>query len=160
MTLKLSLAEEKDAADIASIHMAAFATNRMLLAQFSTPAVRDGLQTSIARKTLDDICDPHTSVLVVKEVSSDRKIISFAKWSLPSSNSENEVPWVWPDGTRHDILDVWTERVESAKERALGSEPCYRMAAFSWHRWPHTLLMCLAKLTIYRPFIYSDTSPV
>ena len=127
--MKLLFAKENDAGRIADIHMAAFATNGMLLAQFPTPAVQDGLRISIARKALDDIRDPHIIVLLVQETSSETNFISFAKWHLPSSNSENETPWSWPEGTRHDILDEWTEKVESAKEKALGSESCYRMAA-------------------------------
>ncbi|KAL9127406.1 MAG: hypothetical protein Q9217_003702 [Psora testacea] len=135
MTLKLTFATERDASRIADIHMAAFATNEMLLAQFPNSAVREGLRISIARKAASDIRDPHTAVLLVKDAELNNKTISFAKWSLPSSTSENEAPWVWPEGTRHDILDQWTERVESAKKTVLGDEPCYRLAFIATH--PH-----------------------
>ena len=128
MALKLTFASEEDASCIADIHMAAFATNGMLLAQFPTSAIRDGLRDSIARKALDDIQDPHTAVLLVQDSELEGEIISFAKWSLPSSTSDNEAPWIWPEGTRFDILDQWTQRVEDAKSKVLGDEPCYRLA--------------------------------
>ncbi|MCJ1344462.1 hypothetical protein MMC31_002665 [Peltigera leucophlebia] len=128
MPLKLTFASEDAASRIADIHMAAFATNGMLLAQFPTSAIRDGLRDSIARKALDDIRDPHTAVLLVQDSELEGEIISFAKWSLPSSTSDNEAPWIWPEGTRFDILDQWTQRVEGAKSKVLGDEPCYRLA--------------------------------
>ena len=128
MTLKLTYASEENASRIADIHMAAFATNVMLLAQFPTPAIRDGLRAAIARKALDDIRDHHTAVLLVQDSELESEIICFAKWSLPSSTSENEAPWIWPEGTRLDILDQWTQKVEGAKSKVLGDEPCYRLA--------------------------------
>lgn len=66
MTLKLTFATERDASHIADIHMAAFATNEMLLAQFPSPAIREGLRNSIACKAADDIRDPHTLCFLYK----------------------------------------------------------------------------------------------
>ena len=126
MTLKLTFATERDASHIADIHMAAFATNEMLLAQFPTPSIREGLRYCIARKATDDIRDHHTTVLLVQDTELNNETIGFAKWSLPSSTFENEAPWIWPEGTRLDILDQWTERVEMAKKRVLGDERSYR----------------------------------
>ena len=126
MTLKLAFATEQDAFRIAEIHMAAFATNGMLLAQFPTHSIQEGLRNSIARKAADDIRDPYTAVLLVQDTELNHETISFAKWSLPASTSENESPWKWPEGTRHDILDQWTERVENAKKKVLGDDCCYR----------------------------------
>lgn len=128
MALKLTFASEENASRIADIHIAAFATNGMLLAQFPTSAIRDGLRGSIARKALDDIRDPHTAVLLVQDSELEGEIISFAKWNLPSSTSDNEAPWIWPEGTRLDILDQWTQMVDGAKSKVLGDEPCYRLA--------------------------------
>lgn len=127
MALKLTFATEKDASRIADIHMAAFATNAMLVAQFPTSAIQDGLRDSIALKALDDIRDPHTIVLLVQDSEMEDKIISFAKWSLPSSTADNEAPWIWPEGTRLDVLDQWTQKVEVTKSKVLGDEPCYRL---------------------------------
>ncbi|KAI1259741.1 putative GNAT family acetyltransferase [Xylariaceae sp. FL1019] len=81
MPLVLSLAEPDDADRIAAIHMASFASNSMLLAQFPTPSVRIDLQESIRMKTLADIEYPFISVLVVKHVPSyghepDRALLS------------------------------------------------------------------------------------
>ncbi|MCJ1280204.1 hypothetical protein MMC21_008031 [Puttea exsequens] len=133
MALNLIYASEQDASRIADIHMAAFANNGMLLAQFPTSAVRDGLRDSIARKALDDILDPHTAVLLVQDNELEGEIISFAKWSLPSSTSDNEAPWIWPEGTRLDILDQWTQRVEGASSKVLGDESCYRLHFIATH---------------------------
>lgn len=134
MPLHVSLALETDASRIAAIHMAAFGTNAMLLAQFPTPAIREKLQTCIAAKALADIRDPKISVLVVRDDDKSHndetrdEVISFAKWSLPVLEGETyvEAPWLWPEGTNWRVLDQWTSVVESAKERVLGDEACYR----------------------------------
>ena len=125
MALDLSMAVESDADRIAAVHMAAFASNEMLRAQFPTPSAREQLRLCIARKAVDDIQDPKTAVLVVR---SEGDIISFAKWSLPILESEEyvESPWSWPEETDLAVLNGWMEIVESAKQRVLGNAPCYR----------------------------------
>ena len=125
MALTISLAAEADADRIAAIHMAAFADNPMLHAQFPTPALRDKLKTCIAEKAVLDIRDPKTAVLVVRD---QNEIISFAKWHLPVLDSEKyeEPPWPWPEGTNFAILDKWVEKVEAAQQKVLGASPCYR----------------------------------
>jgi hypothetical protein len=140
MTLVLSEAHAADAARIAEIHMAAFADNEMLLAQFPTPTIRQGLQKCIEAKALADILDPKITVLVVEEVGTveqisdeqlprnNGRIISFAKWIHPVAEGESytETPWVWPEGTLVEVLDAWTRKVEEAEEKVLGHSPCYR----------------------------------
>jgi len=69
MPLYLSHATQEDAPRIAEIHMAAFASNGMLLAQFPTPEVRVALQSCIENKALADIKDDKISVLIVRDVS-------------------------------------------------------------------------------------------
>ena len=150
MPLALSLAEPQDAPQIAEIHMAAFATNAMLLAQFPTPTVREGLRRSIATKALADIQDAKTTVLIVRDLAQGNygpeqhfdttldiaspspaagKVIAFAKWAHPIAADENEYSepaWVWPDGTNWEILDRWTKKTEEAQANAIGSRPCHR----------------------------------
>jgi hypothetical protein len=125
MLLELMVATESDADRIADIHMAAFGTNVLLLAQFPTPAIRDQLRDCIAQKAADDIRDPNIAVNVVRDQD---QIISFAKWSLPVAASEThvEAPWIWPEGTNLPVLDEWTEKAELAKQRILGDTPSYR----------------------------------
>lgn len=136
--------------------MAAFASNAMLLAQFSTPDVREGLRESIRLKALADIEDPKITVLVVREVSSDPHssdtareddndddddaihqneaarvgtVIAFAKWSHPVGKDEGyeEAPWRWPPGTNMVVLEAWGRVTEEIQEQAMGSQPCYRL---------------------------------
>lgn len=145
MPLHLTRASETDAPRIAAIHMAAFGTNAMLLAQFPTPSIRKDLQTCILAKTLADIRDPKIAVLVVRDdddhddddaSSGGRKgngngngeVISFAKWSLPVGKGEGyaEAPWMWPEGTDLDVLGRWSELVERVKERVVGEGVCHR----------------------------------
>lgn len=126
-------ATESDADAIAAIHMAAFGSNALLLAQFPTSAIRDELQTCIAEKAAADIKDPKVAVLVVRDQDS---IISFAKWHLPVQSSEEylETPWRWPKGTNLAVLDTWTHKVESAEESTVGDTPCYRKSLIlAWH---------------------------
>ncbi|CAD6578678.1 MAG: hypothetical protein ASARMPREDX12_008937 [Alectoria sarmentosa] len=129
MPLHVSPASESDASRIAAIHMAAFGTNAMLLAQFPSPTVRESLQTCIASKALADIGDPKTAVLVVRDDEIDDEIVSFAKWSLPVAEGDSymESPWLWPEGTDWKVLDRWTGLVESAKEGVVGKGACYRL---------------------------------
>lgn len=125
--LTLIEASEDDATRIADIHMAAFGSNLMLLAQFPTPAIRDKLRVTLREKVVDEIRDPQWAVLVVCDDTG--KIISFAKWRRPIPESEwgvyVEAPWKWPEGTRLDVLEEWTWKVEEAGERLLGRTPCY-----------------------------------
>lgn len=134
MPLHLSPASEPDAPGIAAIHMAAFGTNAMLLAQFPSPTVRENLQICIATKTLADIRDPKIAVLVVKDDENDHEdeVVSFAKWSLPVGEGETcvEAPWVWPEGTDLEVLERWSGLVEGAKERGVGEGGCYRKFLF------------------------------
>ncbi|KAI0095553.1 putative GNAT family acetyltransferase [Hypoxylon sp. NC0597] len=149
MPLTLVAAEPEDAPRIAEIHMAAFGSNAMLLAQFPTPTVRDALKKSIELKALADINDLQTTVLVVRDSGSDApsspsepdrneqghgpreqgKTIAFAKWAHPVSIDENyiEPHWVWPTGTDLKILGDWTNKTEEAQRHAIGDSPCYRL---------------------------------
>ena len=137
MPLHVSPATETDAPRIAAIHMAAFGTNPMLLAQFPTAPIRSNLQLSIAAKTLADIRDAKIAVLVVRDDgydsvdNGDDGVISFAKWSLPVREGERyvEAPWVWPEGTDLELLDRWSGVVEGAKGRVVGEWGCYRKFA-------------------------------
>ncbi|KAI0908735.1 putative GNAT family acetyltransferase [Ustulina deusta] len=125
MPLKLYPAAPADAGRISDIHMAAFASNAMLLAQFRTPDVREGLRESIRLKALADIDDPKVSVLVVREIPSDSdtpdltgaddgsyhhsgaigerrreetpagQVIAFAKWSHPVGEDEEYEETAW-----------------------------------------------------------------
>lgn len=126
MVFALDTATEADAPRIADIHMAAFHTNGMLLAQFPTPAVRKGLWTSLVDKVVKEIRDPQWEVLVAREA--DDRVVSFAKWCLPLSESTvyEEEPWVWPEGTNMAILNGWAKKVEQAAKEIMGKTPCYR----------------------------------
>ncbi|KAJ8129718.1 hypothetical protein O1611_g3912 [Lasiodiplodia mahajangana] len=125
MPLKLTLAVPADAARIADIHMAAFATNGMLLAQFPTPEIREGLREAIKKKALADIHDSKITVLVVRDTPPGRdtatpedsdnhhsaaegalnrcnteenitgKVIAFAKWSHPVGKGEKYEETPW-----------------------------------------------------------------
>ena len=129
MTLKITFASENDADRIGDIHMAAFGGNEMLLAQFPTEQAREGLRNCVARKAADDIRDPHIAVLLVRDTELGDEAISYAKWSFPSSTSETEAPWVWPEGTRLDILDEWIKKLGEADNKVMGDECCYRKNA-------------------------------
>ncbi|KAF4277496.1 hypothetical protein KXW98_005381 [Aspergillus fumigatus] len=128
MVFALDTATEADAPRIADIHMAAFHTNGMLLAQFPTPAVRKGLWTSLVDKVVKEIRDPQWEVLVAREA--DDRVVSFAKWCLPLSESTvyEEEPWVWPEGTNMAILNGWAKKVEQAAKEIMGKTPCYRLS--------------------------------
>lgn len=149
MALRCCIASPKDAPRIASIHTAAFQSNTMLLAQFRSTASRQALTHIIEQKTLAEIRDSNTTVLTVKRsgasrnicekesshdvdaMSADGEIIAFAKWAHPNpiaqeEDQEEEVSWIWPEGTAVDVLDGWTKVVEEAQVAAMGSQACYR----------------------------------
>ena len=125
MVLELVSASEQDVFRITDIHMAAFGSNRNLLVQFPTAEAQKALHTSLVEKSVGDVSDPHTAVLVARDTELDGEIVSFAKWSLPTSNSENETPWRWPVEARHDLLKIWTKVVEETQVNVLRNEACY-----------------------------------
>ncbi|KAI1939455.1 hypothetical protein LOZ66_002767 [Ophidiomyces ophidiicola] len=129
MPLILSKAKESDATRIADIHMAAFGSNEMLLAQFPTPAARKGLWVSLVEKVVSELRDPKWAILVILH-HNHRKIISFAKWCLPISKSEGyeEHPWRWPKETNMAILNQWTKKIGAANDKILRDLPCYRLS--------------------------------
>jgi hypothetical protein len=150
MSLGVFIATAQDAPRIAEIHMAAFASNCLLRAQFPTPATRNALKKSIEKKALADIQDPGISVLVVRILEDERflgldseggpgyildngerndTVISFSKWNHPVRDSGGclETPWVWPEGTQMEVLKRWTKKIEEVHERSLGRTPYYRM---------------------------------
>ena len=131
MVLPVEIALEADADRIVDVHMAAFGSNALLRAQFPTPDVRTQLRDCIAANAAADIRDPHIAVLVVRDQD---QIVSFAKWSLPVSTSEDyvEAPWVWPEGTDLEVLGEWTEKMEEAQQKALGEGPSYRKFLISY----------------------------
>ncbi|KAI8954511.1 putative GNAT family acetyltransferase [Xylaria longipes] len=147
MTLKLYPAVPADAGRISEIHMAAFASNAMLLAQFQTLEVREGLRESIRLKALADIEDAKITVLVVRDIPPDSdtsdtrgaeggseesqvgKVIAFAKWSHPVGKDEeyDETAWIWPPGTNMNVLESWGRAAEEAQKQSVGDQPCYRL---------------------------------
>ena len=152
MSLKLCLAAPEDAPRIAEIHMAAFANNTMLQAQFPTPAVRVGLRNSIELKSLADVEDAKITVLVVKNAPSpgedEGKIIAFSKWTSPvySHETYTEPPWIWPEGTDHNVLEAWARNTEAAMEDTLGDDLCYRE-----HHSFTTIDLRISPLMLYSP---------
>ncbi|KAF9888927.1 hypothetical protein FE257_008096 [Aspergillus nanangensis] len=141
MPLTLTEAREADALRITEIHIAAFRDNPMLLAQFPTPTVLADYFDTLVQKARDEIRDPKWAVLVVcdqpepkPQVGQDtaRVVISFAKWRRPIEESRVEsyiqVPWEWPAGTRFDILEQWSERVEAAARMLVGAMPYYNLS--------------------------------
>ena len=129
MKSRVTSAAETDADRIADIHMAAFGSNALLLAQFPTPSVRTRLRDSIAAKAAGDIRDPNIAVLVVRNL--ENQIMSFAKWSMPVAAAEQgqgtyaETPWRWPEGTNFSVLDEWTAKMENAKQGVVGERAAY-----------------------------------
>ncbi|OJD18688.1 hypothetical protein AJ78_01303 [Emergomyces pasteurianus Ep9510] len=132
MPLTLSVAKEGDVSQIANIHLASFGENMMLRAQFPTPTLLAGLRTSLEEKALEEIRDPQWAVLVVHD---QEGIISFAKWKRPVFDTESyiEAPWRWPEGTRMDILNEWTKRVEEVSNEVIGTTPCYCLSFMGTH---------------------------
>lgn len=134
MALELTCATSSDASRIAEIHMTAFGSNPLLLAQFPSPTIRRQLRSCIAQKAADDIHDPYIAVLVVRD--HENRIVSFAKWSLPvpaaavAAGMGVETPWVWPDGSNLVLLERWTKLVERAERRALSGGLAYRRLSF------------------------------
>ncbi|OAX83303.1 hypothetical protein ACJ72_02336 [Emergomyces africanus] len=132
MPLTLSYAKEGDVDEIANIHLASFGKNMMLRAQFPTPALVAGLRISLMDKAREEIHDAQWAVLVVRD---QEAIISFAKWKRPVINTDSysEAPWQWPKGTRMDILNEWTRRVEDVSNKVIGTTPCYCLSFIGTH---------------------------
>ena len=106
MPLHLSLATPEDAPRIAEIHMAAFATNGMLLAQFPTPEIRAGLQISIEEKALADIKDDKISVLVVREMNEQMNRTGNKNGKTSYSADDQFAKYKRRTGRSHQLCEV------------------------------------------------------
>jgi hypothetical protein len=84
MVVRVSVAAPAHSARIAEIHMAAFGSNVMLLAQFPTEKVRKGLERLIELKARADIEDPKTTVIIAWAPSEDDP-----KSSTPEQSSKD-----------------------------------------------------------------------
>ncbi|CAJ2513106.1 Uu.00g012250.m01.CDS01 [Anthostomella pinea] len=154
MLLLLDFADKDDATRIAEIHMTAFGSNAMLLAQFPTEESREGLLHSSVIKTKADIDDPNTTVLVIRDVDNVQSrtnspsaqssntqsndgarpektglAIAFAKWThpIPKDGEYTEPQWIWPPGTDLGLLEDWLTTIEKAQSRTVGDTPCYHL---------------------------------
>jgi len=106
MPLHLSLATPEDAPRIAEIHMAAFATNGMLLAQFPTPEIRAALQISIEEKALADIKDDKISVLVVREMNEQMNRTGNKNGKTSYSEDDQFAKYKRRTGRSHQLCEV------------------------------------------------------
>jgi len=130
MVLQLSDAAPGDAERIASVHLAAFDSNVLLHAQFPTPESLAVLHSILSQEMLQTIQNVQVSgkaIMVVRDTEADNQIISFAKWDLPNlSNDGHHVGAAWHVDTRQDLLYLYHEKADQAKERVIGDKMCYR----------------------------------
>lgn len=147
MVLQLSIATEADVDCIASIHLAAFDSNPLLHTQFPSPSSLKGLHISFRQDALSTLRKGESSgkiVLVVRETEAGDRIISFAKWDLPQTTQgifHSDI--TWPEGCRQEYLDEYIEKAESAKNRVVGDQPCYREILFCFTFMTSRMLLFL-----------------
>lgn len=124
--LILEQAQESDAQSIVDIHIKAFSSNRMLLAQFPTENAREELKTFLADLIIQEIRDAGCAVFVVR--NDQGCLISFARWCLPryTPDRRREVPLQLPEGTDKGVLNAWSARVLDVTRKAIGNIPHYR----------------------------------
>lgn len=87
MALQVSFATINDVERIADIHLTAFDSNPLLHVQFPTPTALAALKTILQHDMLRTIQRGEACgriVLVVRDESIQDKVISFAKWDLPT----------------------------------------------------------------------------
>ncbi|EGD98382.1 hypothetical protein TESG_05761 [Trichophyton tonsurans CBS 112818] len=126
--LILEQAQESDAQSIVDIHIKAFSSNRMLLAQFPTENAREELKTFLADLIIQEIRDAGCAVFVVR--NDQGCLISFARWCLPryTPDRRREVPLQLPEGTDKGVLNAWSARVLDVTRKAIGNIPHYHMS--------------------------------
>jgi hypothetical protein len=128
MVLKLSMATPEDVERIAEVHLASFDSNPLLHAQFPTAASLASLHSILCQEMLailKDTQNPTKSILVVRDLSKDNQIISFAKWDLPGPQSALRADITWHADVRQEYLDKYHDLAESAKCRVVGDANCY-----------------------------------
>ncbi|OAL73759.1 hypothetical protein A7D00_1787 [Trichophyton violaceum] len=125
--LILEQAQESDAQRIVDIHVKAFSSNRMLLAQFPTATAREELKTFLVDLIIQEIWDPGYAVFVVR--NDQGRLVSFARWCLPryTPDSRREVPPQLPEGTDMGVLNAWSARVMDVTRKVIGDTPHYHM---------------------------------
>ncbi|KAH8164426.1 hypothetical protein CIB48_g3814 [Xylaria polymorpha] len=130
MPLRLYPAVPADAGRISEIHMAAFASNAMLLAQFQTPDVREGLRQSIRLKALADIEDPKITVLVVRDISQDSDASSMT--GVEDGNSYRSDMNRMSNGPNNAIAQVGKVIAFAKWSHPVGKDEEYEETAWIW----------------------------
>ncbi|EFE39466.1 GNAT family acetyltransferase, putative [Trichophyton verrucosum HKI 0517] len=144
--LILEQAQESDAQHIVDIHIKAFSSNLMLLAQFPTATAQEGLKTFLIDLIIQEIRDPGYAVFVVRDAQGC--LVSFARWCLPryTPDPHREAPSQLPEGTDMEVLNAWSARVLDVTRKVIGDTPHYHMTFIATdpkyeHRGAATLLM-------------------
>ncbi|KAF2116895.1 hypothetical protein BDV96DRAFT_658157 [Lophiotrema nucula] len=152
MSLKLCFARSEDAARIAEIYMMAFDGNAMVHAQFPTNTALREFQQVIQARTLVDIADVNTTILVVRGTTATNErsnetndtpetilesetIMGAAKWSHPVEvQDENfKAPHTWSDECSSAALQDWRRVTEKAENEVVGQVPHYELSFLVTH---------------------------
>lgn len=133
MVLHLSGATPDDVEQIADIHLAAFNSNRLLHAQFPTPASLAALRSFLIQQSLASLRSGSKAILVVKDTEAGEKVISFAKWDLPIAAESQNVPFpdiMCVEGCNKEYLERYSALADATRARVIGSNPCYSKNMF------------------------------
>ncbi|USP74662.1 uncharacterized protein yc1106_01936 [Curvularia clavata] len=131
---------------LASIHVSAFSSNRLMRAIYPTTAIWAAFERAVEEKVIADMLDERTSVIVArstgqKEEEDEGEIVGFAVWCHASATKEEEKKspdgsaeaytapaWNLPEGTDWDILNAWRAAAAKTAEMVVGDGRYYELS--------------------------------
>lgn len=131
MGLRVSPAAERDAADIADIHLEAMQDNLLLHAQFPNPESLGFLRKWLAKDTIEHTQDITKGVLVARDEESG-EIASFVKWLVhrPATKAEDPAKPAeeehWPESCRVEYLESYGALTARVRDSVMGDKPYAR----------------------------------
>ncbi|EUC43989.1 hypothetical protein COCMIDRAFT_99410 [Bipolaris oryzae ATCC 44560] len=143
MTIHIYPATRTVAPRLASIHVSAFSSNRLMRAIYPTPAIWAAFERAVEEKLIADMLDERTSVVVAQSTDmakgSGGEIAGFAVWCHACPEDEEErssgmkktyaAPrWNLPEGTDWDILNAWRAAAAKVADSTIGDCRHYELS--------------------------------
>ncbi|EUC36168.1 hypothetical protein COCCADRAFT_88948 [Bipolaris zeicola 26-R-13] len=144
MAIRIYPATPSVAPRLASIHVSAFSSNRLMRAIYPTPAIWAAFEHAVEEKLIADMLDERTSVMVAQSAETEKdgrgEIVGFAVWchACPEDKEEERSSnvkktytaprWNLPEGTDWEILNAWRAAAAKVAEHTIGDCRHYELS--------------------------------
>ncbi|KAJ6195251.1 acyl-CoA N-acyltransferase, partial [Bipolaris maydis] len=144
MAIRVYPATPSVAPRLASIHVSAFSSNRLMRAIYPTQAIWTAFECAVEEKLIADMLDERTSVVVAQSTDMEKdgggEIVGFAVWCLACVEEKEDerssggkktytAPrWNLPEGTDWDILNAWRAAAAKVADSTIGDCRHYELS--------------------------------